>query len=58
MEKNYDGWVVKTKEGRLLMWSFSDTRTEIVQDKAGEKWWRSNRKNGCKIVKAKLIEVE
>ena len=57
MEK-YDGWAIKTKEGRLLMWSASRTRTELVQEIAGEDYWRVQRREGAKIVKVKLVEVE
>ena len=58
MTKNYDGWTIKTKKGRLLVWAVSDTRTEIIQEKAGEAYWEKRMRRGDKIVKVKLIEVK
>jgi len=57
MKKKYDGWAIKTQEGNILLWSVSDTRTEIVQKKAGMRYWRARKKRGWKIVKIKLVEV-
>ena len=58
MVKEYDGWAIKTKEGKLLRWSFCRTRTELVQEIAGEDYWRIQRRKGQKIVKVNLVEVE
>lgn len=58
MSKEYDGWAIKNKEGRLLMWSATRTRTNLVQEIAGEDYWRIRRRQGEKIVKVKLVEVK
>ena len=55
--RNHDGWVIKTKEGTFLLWSFLRTRTKVVQ-RVGKIYWRYLRtKRGAKIVKVKLMEV-
>jgi len=56
--KNYDGWCVLTPNGKLLPNLFEETRTEIVRNRIGLIEWEEWRRDGVKIVKVKLVEVE
>ena len=51
----YDGWIVKNKHGNLIIWTFGDTKRELIDRVA---MWESLQKKGNQIVKVKLVEVE
>ena len=58
--KKYDGWVLKNKEGSLLMQTFARTRKEVIENYEGTFRvgnWKACRNSGdLKIVKVKLEE--
>ena len=49
----YDGWVIKTKEGSLLFWTFGKTRKETRK----KVYWVVE-SQGHKLVKVKFMEVK
>ena len=51
----YDGWIFKNKWGSLLMWTISQTKYGVKRNAPN---WREWLKQGHKIVKVKLMEVE
>ena len=57
----HDGWVTKGPTGHLYPEDFRETRKEVIRCFLGSlplKSWRSYKKEGWKIVKAKLTEVK
>lgn len=56
--KNYDGWAVKSKEGKLLIEFIDKNWIGVIREIGGEKIWKIWKKHDYKIVKVKLIEVE
>ena len=57
--KKYDGWILKSKGGSLLMWTFETTRREVITKKIGiDRWEKAWKHQGCKLVKVKLMEVK
>ena len=57
----YDGWVVKsfwTDPSFLLIWTFEETRREVINKWGKDIWKKGRRKGEYKAVKVKLVEVK
>lgn len=55
----FDGWILKNPHGSLLIWSAAWRRKGVasrINELGGD--WEDSKKQGCKIVKVKLIEVK
>ena len=62
-KRDYDGWCIKHPNGRVLMWTFAETRRKCLDEyRAYYHWlrlrWRRLRRNGYKCVPVKLMEVQ
>lgn len=57
MEEKYDGWIVKERWGSLLLSTIAYTEGQVIAN-IGYGKWEEWRRQGCKIVKVKLIEVK
>ena len=56
--KKYDGWIIKSILGELLLWSFRRTRKKLIAELDGEHGnYQDWKDDGHKIVKIKLMEV-
>ena len=61
MGKKYDGWAIRNREGSLILWSFQETKEEMIrkfESRYDDHWETLKEKYGFRIVKAKLVEVE
>ena len=58
--KKFDGWMLKNRRGSLLMWSISWLRKDVIEkiNKFDDNRWKDLRKDGCKIVKVRMVEVK
>lgn len=51
------GWVITSKGGRILAWSFALTRKDVIYNKVDYKLWQAWKRAGYKIVKVKLMKL-
>ena len=55
--KKYDGWVVKDKGNCLWIWTFAETRSELIKRWGEDDWKRLRKKGEYEAVKVKFVEV-
>ena len=59
--KDYDGWLVKNRQGKLIHWTFGETKSDVIrslENRYDDHWKTLEEKYGFRIVKVKLMEVK
>ena len=55
--QNHNAWVLKTRYGSFLLWTIGYTKKDVLNKLYEHSNWKVLKKDGCKIVKVKFIEI-
>lgn len=58
MSKKYDGWAIKTPQGIILWYSIKRRKDILIRNEGGQQAIERLEKQGYKVVKVRLVEVE